>query len=113
MNTYSITNLTSTTDLGTGEVRPTVNVAFALALKSAAERHGDTKLAEVCALALERDLDASEAVSAIMHGATYHACDKCRGRGKIGRKKCCPCDGTGDQSHPRIEQMRNEALAAC
>jgi hypothetical protein len=105
MNTLS--NPISGTDLA-----PTVNVAFALALKSAADRHGDDKLVAICDRAVGRDLDASEHVGAIMHGATYHACDKCRGRGRIGRKKCRSCAGTGDQAHPLVEQMRTEALAA-
>ncbi len=91
---------------------PTVNVAFVTALKLAAERHGDTKLAETCGRALARDRDASEHVGAIMHGATYHACGTCRGRGRVGRRKCRGCSGTGNQAHPQIDAMRTEALRA-
>lgn len=94
--------------------RPIVNIAFALALRNAAEAHGDVKLSAIADAAICGDKDSAEDVGAIMHGATWKACSTCGGRGKVARCKCRTCDGTGaDQTHPKIEVIRNAALDAC
>jgi hypothetical protein len=52
---------------------PCVNVAFATALRNAAEAAGDDALAAIADAAICGDHGSAEHVGAIMHGATWRA----------------------------------------
>jgi hypothetical protein len=97
------------------EIRPLVNLDFARALRAAALADGYDALVATVDRAIARDVDAANAVGAIMHGATWSACPACRGGGRIRRRKCAACSGCGeDAAFPqrRVDAVRAVAFEA-